>query len=361
MSVLHPNHAVASSGLSTLLVVDDVPENIATLAGVLRGQYRVLFATRGQEALDIVQQQRVDLILLDVMMPEMDGYEVCRRLKADMATRDIPVIFVTAMGEDSDQARGLELGAVDYLLKPCAPAIVRLRVQLQLERYNQHLALEHLVRARTAEIEETRIEIVRRLGRAAEYRDNETGMHVIRMSKSSRLLALAAGVSPLQAELLLNAAPMHDIGKIGIPDRILTKPGPLDPQEWAMMKTHPTIGAEIIGHHPSELLQMARTVALTHHEKWDGSGYPNGLAGEAIPLEGRIVAICDVFDALMSARPYKAAWPLDRVLEYLRVESGAGFDPDLLACFLELVPEVLSINAAYSDEGNGKTSAATQE
>ncbi|UCV20878.1 two-component system response regulator [Ferribacterium limneticum] len=335
--------------MGTILVVDDIPENISTLAGMLRDNYRVLFATSGADALEIVRQQQFDLILLDVMMPGMDGYEVCRRLKADIVTREIPVIFVTALTEVQDETRGLELGAVDFLHKPCHASIVRLRVQLHIERHNRSHSLERLVQERTRELDETRIEIVRRLGRAAEYRDNETGMHVIRMSKSSRLLARAAGVSERQANLLLNAAPMHDIGKIGIPDRVLIKPGPLDPEEWALMKTHPLIGAEIIGDHPSELLQMARIVALTHHEKWDGSGYPHGLAGDGIPLEGRIVTIADVFDALTSERPYKHAWSTVEAVDFMRAQSGSIFDPDLLELFLDLIPQVEDIRRRYAD------------
>jgi len=334
---------------STILVVDDVPENITTLAGVLRGQHRVIFATNGADALEIVQQEAVDLILLDVMMPDMDGHEVCRRLKANMATRDIPVIFVTALGESYDEMRGLSLGAVDYLNKPCNPAIVRLRVQLHLESRNQKVALERLVRERTAELDDTRVEIIRRLGRAAEYKDNETGMHVIRVGESAKLLALATGLPASQAELLLNAAPMHDIGKIGIPDHVLTKNGPLDPTEWELMKTHARMGAEIIGNHASDLLRMARSVALAHHEKWDGSGYPQGLAGESIPLEGRIVAIVDVFDALTSERPYKRAWGVAEAIEYMQSQSGKAFDPQLLHIFLGLLPNIAAIRLAHAD------------
>lgn len=333
----------------TLLIVDDIPENITTLAGMLRDSYRVIFATNGLDAFEVLSQQHVDLILLDIMMPELDGYEVCRRLKADSLTREIPVIFVTAMGETNDETRGLELGAVDYLSKPCHPSIVRLRVQLHLERRNQHLTLERLVRERTSELEDTRIQIVRCLGRAAEYRDNETGMHVVRMSKASQLLALAAGFSENQAELLLNASPMHDIGKIGIPDRILTKPGPLTPDEWETMKSHSLIGAGIIGQHNSALMKMALVVALTHHEKWDGSGYPNGLAGENIPLEGRIVAIADVFDALTSLRPYKQPWSTADTIEYMQSQSGIAFDPVLLPLFFGLIPEIERIRLIYSD------------
>ncbi|PKO40766.1 MAG: two-component system response regulator [Betaproteobacteria bacterium HGW-Betaproteobacteria-4] len=343
------SESIERKPMGTILVVDDVPENIATLAGMLRDNYRVLFATSGADALEIVRRQQFDLILLDVMMPGMDGYEVCRRLKADIVTREIPVIFVTALTEVQDETRGLELGAVDFLHKPCHAAIVRLRVQLHIERHNRSHSLERLVQERTRELDETRIEIVRRLGRAAEYRDNETGMHVIRMSKSSRLLARAAGVSERQANLLLNAAPMHDIGKIGIPDRVLIKPGPLDPEEWDLMKTHPLIGAEIIGDHPSELLQMARIVALAHHEKWDGSGYPHGLAGDEIPLEGRIVTIADVFDALTSERPYKKAWSTAEAVDFMRAQSGAMFDPGLLHLFLNMIPQVEDIRQRYAD------------
>lgn len=336
--------------IRTILVVDDVPENITTLAGVLRDQYRVLFALSGPDALETLKTESVDLILLDIMMPEMDGYEVCRRIRANLTTRDIPVIFVTALGDTSDELRGLAAGAVDFLHKPCVPAIVRLRVQLHIERYDQQLTLERLVRERTQELEQTRIEIVRRLGRAAEYRDNETGMHVIRVGSVSRILALAAGVPSAQAELLLHAAPMHDIGKIGIPDYILIKPGVLTPDEWELMKTHPRIGAEIIGQNSSTLMCMARTVALTHHEKWDGGGYPDGLSGEDIPLEGRIVAIADVFDALTSERPYKRPWSMEKALAHMQSQAGLAFDPALIDLFSQLIPSVEAIAKQYSDQ-----------
>ncbi len=335
--------------MQTILVVDDIPENIAVLAGILRGTHKILVATNGPDALSLVQQYPVDLILLDVMMPGMSGYEVCQRLKSNMVTAHIPVIFVTSLGEQSDEQQGLELGAADFLHKPCHASIVRLRVKMHLEHYNQNLALEQRVRERTIELENSRKDIVRRLGRAAEYRDNETGQHVIRMSKVSHLIALAAGISHAQADLLLNAAPMHDIGKIGIPDGILLKPGKLEGQEWEVMKTHTHIGAEIIGHHDSELLKLARIVALTHHEKWDGSGYPHGLAGENIPLEGRIVAIADVFDALTSERPYKRAWSVTETLDYMRNQSGMSFDPQLLMLFMDRIPEVLEISSRYAE------------
>lgn len=341
---------MTSNGLTpTVLIVDDIKDNITVLSGMLRDKYRVLFATSGQDALRIVAEQPVDLILLDVMMPGMDGFEVCRRLKSNLTTQEIPVIFVTSLGDAGDETRGLELGAADYLQKPCKPQIVRMRVQLHLERHNTKAALERLVQERTFELNESRVEIVRRLGRAAEYRDNETGMHIIRMSKVSHLIARAVGLSESAADLILNAAPMHDIGKIGIPDIVLLKPGRLDGAEWELMKTHTLIGAEIIGDHNSDLLRLARTVALTHHEKWDGSGYPQGLVGEAIPIEGRIVAIADVFDALTSERPYKAAWTTVDAMNYMEQQSGISFDPHLLELFLTNIALVGNIREEYSD------------
>lgn len=333
----------------TILVVDDVPENITVLGSILRDQYRVIVATSGVDALEVMQHRRVDMVLLDVMMPDMDGYEVCRRIKSNIATCDIPIIFVSALGASSDETHGLELGAVDYLQKPCSPAIVRLRVRMHLESHNQKLALERMVHERTCDLADTRAEIVRCLGRAAEYRDNETGMHVVRMSQASCMLALAAGVSPAQADLLLNTAPMHDIGKIGIPDSVLSKPGPLTTSEWEQMKQHPRIGAAIIGEHSSALMQMARAVALTHHERWDGTGYPSGLVGEEIPLEGRIVAIADVFDALTSARPYKKAWSVAQTVDYLQTQSAKAFDPRLISLFLDLVPKLNEIRLQHDD------------
>ncbi len=336
---------------STILVVDDVPENITVLAGMLRSEYRVICATRGDDALQIVQQRPVDLILLDVMMPDMDGYEVCRRLKANLITREIPVIFVTALTEPREEAFGLELGAVDYLQKPCHDSIVRLRVQMHIERRNNNLALERLVRERTADLEGTRLEIIRRLGRAAEYRDYETGMHEIRIGSMVRLLSRAVGLSEKQGELLENAALMHDIGKIGIADAVLLKPDRLSPEEFEIIKTHTTIGAEIIGDHSSELMKMARTVALSHHEKWDGSGYPFGLVGEQIPLESRIVAIVDVFDALCSKRPYKNPLSIDQALAVMHDESARHFDPRLLSSFFSVVPEIIRIHSMYADPG----------
>ena len=336
---------------STVLVVDDMPENIDILSEVLRDTYRVKVATRGRRALEIVRKTPPDLILLDIMMPEMDGFEVCRALKEDYTTRHIPIIFATASIDPKDELRGLEMGAVDYITKPVSPPVVLARVRTHLALHDQNQELERKVRQRTVQLNDTRLQIIRRLGRAAEYKDNETGLHVIRMSHYSRLIALAAGMDELEAELLLDAAPMHDIGKIGIPDRILQKPGKLTPAEWEIMKTHAAIGAEILGETAgSGLLTMASVVALSHHEKWDGSGYPHGLAGEEIPRAGRIVAVADVFDALTSKRPYKEAWPVQKAVDWIVSQSGLHFEPHLVDCFLKCIPEMEIVRSRYREE-----------
>ncbi|MGR9107116.1 MAG: HD-GYP domain-containing protein [Gammaproteobacteria bacterium] len=334
----------------TLLIVDDIPENIDVLNGILRERYKIRVALNGPKALEIVQSDNPpDLILLDIMMPEMDGYEVCRRLKRNFATSRIPVIFVTAKGEIEDESRGFEVGAADYITKPVSPPIVKARVETQLALYDQNRALEKQVRERTAELQESRLQIIQRLGRAAEYKDNETGLHVLRMSHYSRLIGLAAGMSKDEAELLLNAAPMHDVGKIGIPDRILQKPGRLDSNDWDIMCRHPRIGAEILGEHRSHLLNMARVVALYHHEMWNGRGYPEGLKGEEIPLVARIVTLADVFDALTTERPYKKAWPVDETLAYIQQKSGEIFDPRLVELFMGILPQILAVRNQYRE------------
>lgn len=320
-----------------LLLVDDEPTNLQVLRHVLQADYRLLFATDGARALQVAREQLPQLILLDIMMPGMDGYAVCRALKADPATAGIPVIFITALDDSQDETAGFDVGGVDYLTKPVSPPVVRARVRT------------HLSLVRMDELRETRLQIVQRLGRAAEYKDNETGMHVIRMSHFSKLLALAAGHSPAWAEDLLNAAPMHDVGKIGIPDAVLRKPGPLDADEWATMRRHPEIGAEIIGEYPSGVLQLAREIALAHHEKWDGSGYPRGLAGEAIPVSARIVAIADVFDALTTRRPYKEPWPVQEAMNHIAAQAGKHFDPALVALFAPLLPQLLEVRARWAE------------
>jgi putative two-component system response regulator len=320
-----------------ILAVDDEASNLQLLRHVLQDQYRLLFAKDGARALELARQELPQLILLDVMMPGMTGYEVCVKLKADPATAAIPVIFVTALSEAADEVVGFDAGAVDYITKPVSPPIVRARVRT------------HLSLVGVDELKRTRLEIVQRLGLAAEYKDNETGLHVIRMSHYSRILGLALGMTEAQADDLLHAAPMHDVGKIGIPDNILRKPGPLDADEWKVMQSHAVIGGDIIGKHQSGMLAMAYDVAVTHHEKWDGSGYPNGLKGDEIPLVGRIVAIADVFDALTSSRPYKQAWPLEKAVEYLEQQRGLHFEGRLVDLFLKQMPALLEVKQRWAE------------
>jgi putative two-component system response regulator len=322
-----------------LLLVDDEPANLQVLRQVLQDHYRLLFARDGHKALELARSEAPQLILLDVMMPGLSGLDVCRTLKAQDATRAIPVIFVTALAEVQDESQGFEAGAVDYISKPISPPVVRARVRT------------HLSLVRAEELRATRLEIVQRLGRAAEYKDNETCWHVLRMSHYSQILARAAGYSEAQAEELLHAAPMHDVGKLGIPDAILRKPGALDDAEWEVMKRHPQIGAEILGEHHTGLLAIARRIAIAHHEKWDGSGYPEGLAGEAIPEEARIVAIADVFDALTSVRPYKPAWPVEKAVDFLREQAGRHFDPRLVELFIGQLPAVLEVRERFLEAG----------
>jgi putative two-component system response regulator len=325
--------------MKTILAVDDTPENLDVLRATFGSEFRLKVATDGAKALQIAwSSSPPDIILLDVMMPDMDGFEVCRRLKSDPRTSKIPVIFITALGHERDQLRGLELGAVDYLQKPINPMLARVRVKNQLELYDRRCELEVAVAERTRELTETRMQIIFRLGRAAEFKDNETGDHILRMSEYSRILARQIGLDDGTVELIYHASPMHDIGKIGIPDRVLMKPGKLDAEEWEKMRQHPQLGADIIGIHEDLLLQAARDIALTHHEKWDGSGYPNQLKTDEIPLFGRIVALADVFDALTSVRPYKPAWTVEDAVALIRKESGSHFDPLVVDAFNHSIP-----------------------
>lgn len=321
----------------TLLLVDDEPANLQVLRYTLQADYRLLFARDGKAALDRVLADRPDLILLDVMMPGMTGYEVCATLKQDPRTTAIPVIFVTALADAENEHNGLDIGAVDYISKPFNPSVVRARVRT------------HLSLVQAQELMTTRLQIVQCLGRAAEYKDNETGMHVVRMSQYARTLAKAMGFPDKEADELLHAAPMHDVGKIGIPDAILTKPGKLSDDEWVVMKQHTVIGAEILGQHPSGLLNLAATIARSHHERWDGTGYPDGLKGEDIPVAARIVAVADVFDALTSERPYKHAWSVDEALNFMRQQSGQHFDPTVVEVFIRNLPEILAIRQRWAD------------
>lgn len=334
----------------TILVVDDTPTNIDVLKGVLQDKYRIKVALNGPKAIDIARKNSdISMILLDVMMPDMDGYQVCKILKSDALTHNIPIIFITAKSSASDEKQGLALGAVDYISKPIQPDIVKARVKTQMLLLNQQKHLEHLVEERTKKLQETQLEILQCLGRAAEYKDNETGKHVMRMSEYSRIIADHISENKHWVKLIYLAAPMHDVGKIGIPDEVLLKPGKFEPDEWELMKQHPLIGAQILGADKSEVLSMAREVALSHHEKWDGSGYPNGLQGEDIPLSGRIVAVADVFDALTCKRAYKKAWTFEEASEYILSNAGSHFDPDICEAFSKVQGKFREIYEAIVD------------
>ncbi len=334
----------------TILIVDDTPNNLDLLGGVLREEYRVKTALRGDVALKIARSEpQPDMIILDIMMPDMDGYEVCKQLKSDPKTAHIPVIFITAKNEVEDEKKGLEIGAVDYIIKPINPPLVITRVAAHLSLYNQRRDLENLVSKRTKEIDETRLAIIQRLGRAAEYKDNETGLHVIRMSYYAKLIAEQMNMPSHWCELIFNASPMHDVGKIGIPDRIILKPGKLDKEEWEIMQKHPEFGAEIIGQLDSELLKFSYEIAISHHEKWNGKGYPNGLTKEEIPIGGRIVAVADVFDALTSERPYKKAWPVEKAIDLIQSESGEHFDPQVVEAFNQVIDQCLEIKNKFAE------------
>ena len=321
-----------------ILIVDDEPANLKVMREVLGNQYRMSFAKSGAAALALLEKEQPKLILLDIMMPDMNGFEVCEILKSTPALSHIPIIFVTALGDESDEFKGFELGAVDYITKPISPAIVRARVKT------------HLSLVQAEQLKQAHVDLVHRLGRAAEYKDTDTGEHIARMSQYSKLLALEFGMGEQQAELLRQAAPMHDVGKIGIPDAILLKPGRLTPDEFDHMKQHAAIGAQILANSSSALLQLAHKLAIEHHEKWDGSGYPNGLKGEQISVEGRIVAIADVFDALTSKRPYKEAWGVEEALEHMQAQAGKHFDPHLINLFVNKLDAIIAIKNTYQEQ-----------
>lgn len=342
----------------TVLVVDDSAINRRLLQSLLeRMALRVQLAEDGQAALDSVAADPPDLILLDVMMPGMDGLEVLRRLKNSGVTYPIPVVMVTAMQELDTRVEALEIGADDFLAKPIVAVELKARVRSLLKSKALHdqmvrhqETLEAEVARRTVKLRSVVLDTVQRLSQAGEFRDELTGNHVARMAAYSAAVARAMGLAETTVDAILMAAPLHDVGKIGIPDRILLKPGPLDPEEWAIMKTHTTMGAQILAGSEGNVLKLAEVVALTHHERWDGKGYPRGLAGREIPLVGRIIAIADVFDALTTRRPYKPPFPLEKSLEVIREDSGSHFDPRVVETFLSIQEEILSIKFAYLDE-----------
>jgi putative two-component system response regulator len=344
--------------MSKLLVVDDNSTNLTLFRHLLQKieNAEVQCFAEAATALEWCVENEPDLILLDYMMPVMDGLEFIRRLQAMPERRDVAIVMVTADTESDVRHQALALGAQDFLTKPVdkVELIARVRNMLALRESRRQLAdraawLAEEVASATAIIAAREKEAILRLSRAAEYRDPETGMHLLRMSNYTRIVAAGLGLPVAEQKQLMAAAPMHDVGKVGTPDHILLKPGRLTPEEFEIMKQHATIGYEILRDSVSTLLQNAAVVALTHHEKFDGSGYPRGLAGEAIPLYGRIVAVADVFDALTSERPYKKAWTLDAAVAFLKEGAGSHFDPACVEAFLANWDEVVEIRGCYSD------------
>ncbi|MBA3033859.1 MAG: response regulator [Gammaproteobacteria bacterium] len=346
-------------GHARIFMVDDEPANLRLLDRMLSSQgYQQLVAIEDpREVLDRYREARPDLILLDINMPHLDGHQVMAQLQGLNDPLLPPIVILTAQHGRDYLLKALAAGARDFIGKPFDRTELLMRVRNLLEAqlshrllHDQKALLEEMVCQRTEELRRTRLQVVQRLGRAAEYRDEETGSHILRMSHTSTLLARAVGWNAAACELMLNASPMHDIGKIGIPDAILLKPGKLEPNEWAIMQTHASIGAKLLDGDASELMQLAREIALTHHEKWDGSGYPNGLAGADIPQAGRIAALADVFDALTSLRPYKKAWPVAAAVDLIKENSGSHFDPDLVKVFLGELPGILAIRERFAED-----------
>ena len=346
-----------------ILIVDDNATNVILLERILEsaGYENVEGETDSRNVRARYEKDHHDLILLDIRMPNMDGHEVMAELAKVDGEGYLPILVLTAQTDQETKLKALSGGAKDFLHKPFdrLEALNRIRNMLEVrllhkQLKNQNVVLDEMVQERTQQLNDTRMEIIRRLGRAAEFRDNETGMHVIRMSHACAKLASAHGLDDAECEKILNASPMHDVGKIGIPDHILLKPGKLDPDEWEIMKSHAQIGADLLAGHASDLLEMASTIALTHHEKWDGTGYPNGLSGTDIPLGGRITAICDVFDALLSERPYKKAWSVEEAVAEIKAQRGKHFDAELADQFLDILPGILEINSRFRDDASAE-------
>ena len=373
----------AADARSVVLVVDDTPQNLSLMTGLLRDDYRVLVANHGERALALCAgAQRPDLILLDVMMPELDGFEVCRRLKQDPATREIPVIFLTARSEMEDEQLGFDVGAVDYITKPISPPIVmaRVRTHLTLKRArdflnDQNAYLEAEVARRMRELAAVQDATIMAMASLAETRDNETGNHIRRTQHYVRALAMAVRAHPRFAaelgdehaiEMLYKSAPLHDIGKVGIPDHILLKPGRLTAEEFEIMKTHTTLGRDAILAAESQLdapesfLRHARDIAYSHQEMWDGRGYPEGLQGEAIPLSARLMAVADVYDALISRRVYKEPMSHAEAVEIIRAGRGTHFDPDLTDAFLQIADEFATIARRFADAAHDRGEASAR-
>ncbi len=340
----------------TILIVDDLEANVDALLGLLEDRYDVVAALEGESALEIMEGEPVDLVLLDIVMPGMDGFEVCRRIKARPETARIPVIFITANTDEASIERAYEAGGVDYITKPFRAMEVLSRIANHLALSAQQNHLEQLVEERTrqlqdlnVEIEETMREIIFTMGTMAEMRSQETGNHVKRVARYSQLLARHYGLGSDEVELIKEASPMHDVGKIAIPDAILNKPGRLTPQEYEVMKEHARLGYEMLRHSKRRLIKAAAIIAHQHHERWDGTGYPQGLKGEAIHIFGRITALVDVFDALGTERVYKRAWKDDEIFAFIKEQRGRHFEPRLVDLFFEHLDQLLEIRSRLSD------------
>lgn len=344
---------------SRILVVDDddVMRQIVTLFLEDEGA-EVRTAKNGLDGLDKLDEVGADLIIVDVMMPLMDGFEFAKTVKSRNETREIPVILLTSLSDREARLRGLACGAEDFLSKPVdrVELVMRARNLLRLKAANDALSdranvLEKTVRDRTQEVRETRLDLIRCLAAAMDCRDNETGMHITRLSKYSEKIAQVMELGAEREDLILHASPLHDIGKVGIPDAVLQKPGVLTESEWQVMRTHPELGHKVLEMgQPSDLIECAKSIALHHHERWDGGGYPYGISGEDIPLAARIVAVADVYDALTSRRPYKEPWEKDRVRDYVKQESGKHFDPKVVSAFFEVASEIDCISVQLADQ-----------
>lgn len=344
-----------------IMVVDDQEANVMLIERLLEswGYPNVVGMTDSSQLVELCERTVPDLIMLDLHMPEPDGFQLMEMLAPQtLSGSRIPIIVLTADVTEATKERALAAGARDFLHKPFNPTEVRLRVEnlletrrLQLELTDHNLILDQRVRTRTRDLELARLEILERLALAGEFRDDNTHEHAQRVGRTAAALALESGFEAEQVVLLRRASPLHDIGKIGVSDTVLLKPGKLDPDEYAVMQTHAAIGAEILSGSGSRVLQLAEEIARTHHERWDGKGYPAGLAGQAIPPPGRIVAIADVFDALSHQRPYKEAWPLEAVVTEIRMLAGRHFDPDLVEAFDRLDHDALTAPIEDWDAG----------
>ncbi len=330
-----------------ILIVDDEANNRKLLLQILQDKYDTTFAVNGKQAVEVAQKIKPDLILLDIMMPEMNGYEACKKIKSDPEIYKIPIVFTTAMNEIEDETRGFEMGCVDYITKPISKPIVLARVATHLSLYNQHNECEAEVVRRTAMFEESQKSAIYMLGEAGHYNDDDTGCHIWRIGAYAAAIARTSGWAVDKASELELSAAMHDTGKIGMPDSVLKKPGKLNEEEWNIMKTHTKIGYDILSKSNTSFFRMSAAIALSHHEKWNGSGYPNGLAGENIPEAARIVAICDVFDALTMKRAYKPAWSIKDSFAEIEKNIGAHFDPAFAENFLKIKSEIIEIKKSW--------------